>query len=194
MYFHFFLLVNHDVYIHLFLVAFNTFFKNVDFSILKSFIVKVSFDDNLGTVNQVRSNLATLGQTELGFQIFSIAFLYAMIMDIRNTWTLCKYNLQEDLITYNLFCFDSDIREQAMSPITFDGSCNIIARDGNGLAYRQSGESYKYVVLIVFDTFHFDTTDFILLRSSRVENNRAIVFFCGDFLCVPCAAEAEQAC
>ena len=138
MYLNLFLLVNHDVYIDLVFVTFDVSFDDVYFSILETLVIKMSLDDDLGTVNQVWSNLATLCQTQLGFQIFTFAFLHAMIMDIGNTRTLRKDNLQENLVVDYLFRFNSYIREQTMTPIALDGSCDFIARYCDGLTNRQS--------------------------------------------------------
>ena len=89
MYFYFFFLVNHHIYIHLFFVVGKITFDNCHFGIFESFLVKVFFDKDFSTVNQVRGNLATFYQTQFGFKVFSFALLHTVVADIGNTRTLC---------------------------------------------------------------------------------------------------------
>ena len=63
-YFYFFFLVDVHVYINLFLIGRIFAFYNVDFGVLETFFTEMFLDQNLGAVNQVRSDLATFYQSQ----------------------------------------------------------------------------------------------------------------------------------
>ena len=164
--FNLFLLVNDNIYVYLVFIPINHFLNDFDFCILEPFIVKMSLNQQFRTVDQVWCDLTTFGQSQLCFQIFAFTLFDTNVLDISDTRTLRQDDFQINLVAYNLFCFDSYIREQTMSPVTFNGSCNVITRNSDCLTDRKTGKTNEYIVLIVLDTFYLDSTDFIFFRCS----------------------------
>ena len=106
-----------------------------------------------------------------------------------------QYDFQINLIAHNFFGFNSYIGEQSMSPITLYCSCNVVARYTDGLSNGKSGKSDKNIIFIVLYAFNFDSSNFVFFRGCRIEDHRAVIFFCGNFLCISLyTVEAEQAC
>ena len=136
--FYFILFINVNIYIYLFFVCRVFTFYNIDFCILETFIIEMSFDDDFCTVYQVRGDLATFSHSQFSLQVFTFTFLYSVEADICNTWTKCQVYEQIDFVAFYLFGCDFNIREQSMTPVAFDSTGNIITRYSNCLPYGQS--------------------------------------------------------
>ncbi|MPM39235.1 hypothetical protein SDC9_85868 [bioreactor metagenome] len=134
MHFYFFLLVNFNINNNLILGRSIVSLPNDYIGILKTFVIEVSFDERFGAVNQVRCNLTTLHQAQLGFQVFFLRFLHSIIVNFRDTRTLCQRYFQIYLIILYLLGSNGYVREKSMPPISLNSPCYIITRYGNGLA------------------------------------------------------------
>jgi len=138
MYLDFFFLVNNNIQDYLSLVGNIIALVNLDISVLEALIIEILLGKNLGTVEHIRSYLSALYHTQLLLHIFTLALLQTNIVDIRDTWTNRKIDMEIKLLTYNRVGSDSHLREKSMFPVALYGIGNLVARHSNLVAHTEA--------------------------------------------------------
>ena len=168
----FFFLVDLDVYNDLVLVLWVILLVDEYLCILKALVVKVAFDERLGAVDDVRSNLSAFYHADSFFQIFAFGLFYARIANFGHTGTHGQVDGQPYFAVFFLVVCDADVGEQTMLPITFAGLRDFIAGDGDGLSLGQTGQADDDIIFVVVRAFHLDVGNLQFPRCSRVEDYR----------------------
>ena len=165
-YLYFLFLVDVNAHDHLVLVGDIILLRDDYVSVLETFVVKVAFDQGLGTVDDVRGYLSSLDHSDSALYIFAFRFLHAMIADLGYTRALRQVDAQPYLVALYLICRDLDIGEQTVTPVALTSLGDLVARNSDGLTYRQTGQSDEYIVFVVLDSFYFNLRNFIFLGGS----------------------------
>ena len=135
---HFFLLVNVDINNELPLLCKVIVLHDVHLSILETFLVKVSFGDDLCLVHHVGSQLIAFHNAHFLHQVIVFRLLHTIDVDLRHAWAHGKGNFQIDLSIHDTVCRNFHRREESLFPISLDCSRDFIARYGNHLANGES--------------------------------------------------------
>ena len=85
--FHLRLLINIDVEDDFVLTRHVVALDNLDFSILKSLVIKVFLSQDFGAVYHVWRNLCTFHDAELRLHVLTLRLLQAIIVDGTDSWT-----------------------------------------------------------------------------------------------------------
>ena len=113
--------------------------KQVDVGILETLLVVVAADDDFGLVNHVGIDLISLHQADFALKVFALGFLDAVVVDLSQTGTRSKLDIQIDLIADELLGRDFDVGEQAVLPKALGGLCDFLSWNTYDLSDRESG-------------------------------------------------------
>ena len=176
MYLDFFFLVNNNIQDYLSLVGNIIALVNLDISVLEALIIEILLGKNLGTVEHIRSYLSALYHTQLLLHIFTLALLQTNIVDIRDTWTNRKIDMEIKLLTYDRVGSDSHLREESMFPVALYGIGNLVARHSNLVAHTEAGDTCENIVFIALNTRNVDTTNLKGTRCTCIRDIRVYDF------------------
>ena len=101
-YFDFLFLVDIDVYNNLVFLCRIVHLVDDDFSILEAFVVKISLNQCLGTVNGVHVYLAAFDHTDFGFKVFTLGLFNAVVAYVGYTRTHGEMDGHPYFVTFNL--------------------------------------------------------------------------------------------
>ena len=106
MHLYLFVLVDIDVHYHLIFVAEVFALHYVHFGILETLVVEVALHYQFGTVGYVGVHLIALHQAQALLQVFALAFLHAVIVNLRYTRLLAQLKFQPCLVVVDFLHID----------------------------------------------------------------------------------------
>ena len=168
--FDFLFLVDVDVDDYLVFVGEVIGLPDVYLGILEALLLEMFLDDGGGTVDNVGGNLVTLHQPQTHLQIFALALLEAVVIDLRDTRLLLELNFDPRLVAIGLGQLDDHVGEEALPPEFLGSIGNGVTGNLDYLSHLEPRVTDEHIVLVVGCTGHGNTGNFVFLRNSRVDN------------------------
>ena len=165
------LLVDVDVKDEAVLLGHIVALQDVDLRVLEALVVEVPLDDNLRTVYHVGGNLVSLTEVQFGLQVLLLRLLHAVIVHLRQAWTLREGDVQIGLVAHRLLDGDAHVGEEPVLPVAFHRIGYLVAGHGDYLSYREARKSYQHIVFVAVDTGDRDIGNLVAL-GGRVEHRR----------------------
>ena len=156
---HLFFLIDDYIQNYLILISDIVSLVNLDVGILKSFVIKIFFGQNFGTINHIRRNLRPFEQAQLGLHIILFRFLQTNIINRGNTRTHLQFNMKISLTADNRIDGDGHFREKSVLPIAFYSISHRVSGDSDLLSHTQSlylqtetqchGQQKQYLIYMI---------------------------------------------
>ena len=170
MYFHFIVLVDDNIDNGFIFVrkVFDQIYLHCH--VAETFVLVVFFDDGFRSVDNVLSNLIALDEVESFLKVLGFAFLSPDVVDLTDTGLSAENDFEPGLVTVGLDQLDTCLREEFLTHESFDGICDVVARNADAVTDFEVGVSEDKEVIVVRGTFNLDAGNFVSARHGCVEN------------------------
>ena len=112
--------------------------EKVDFGVLETLPVVVATDNGLSLVNHVGIDLIALHEANLALEVFAFGFLDAVVVDVSQTGTWRKLNIQIHLVANEFLGTNLDVGEEAVLPETLGSFGYFLTRNADNLSDRKT--------------------------------------------------------
>ena len=164
----FLFLVHRNQHTHITRVVLVIALQDMHLRVVVTLLGEVFLNHRLGMILQVGCHLAALTQAGLDLYILFLTLLQALVTHLADTRTLLQRNHQPDLVTLDLLRTDLHLREQSLFPETLHRLRDLVTRNLDLIAYRQTGETDQHKILVTVCSFHLDPGDLVRLAVHRV--------------------------
>ena len=130
---HLVLLVDVDVYDDLAGIADVVVLNELYLGVLVAFVVEVLLAPDAGTLEGGGHELHPLDEAELALEVLALAFLDAIVVDLRDAGPGGEGDAQVDAVANDAVCLDGDVAEEPVLPVALRGAGDFLARNGDAL-------------------------------------------------------------